>query len=403
MKIPYDAINRARFDYGTPIRKHGMELITTDNRKIIQSEQEFLIKDGESIFSQKNPTLPVLSEIFDNPETLTFEQREFAIALDRWNVPHKSIRARIRCGQGTGIYGKPNGHRKGCKYDKHIEFTRNCFQSGCLSCNPIRRKRIIRRFLAYMKSLPVNRKNRIWTFLTLNIPNTDTYTESYDIFRKYFPKVMRHPYFKQRIKGTLQTIEGKVGDKYRITHDMKDGKWNVHLHIIVYGGYLDNKVRGKCLDCKQNQMKKDARGYYCVSCKSRNVELKNKGNSTIKTICEKYFPGPVHVDIRSKKSPEHNLNYMLKYVSKGKGDFDGEDPIDMEAEYVASTRNKRLINATGIFFNFKFRKGLDICEECGGEITGWEIVLNPAEFFDDSQDIDLGEALVVTEESVRDY
>jgi len=423
MKIPYNAINQARSDYGTPMRKYGMELIVTDNRKTRQSEQDeqsgqgFLIEDGKSVFPRKelSKELSILSEIFDNPEKFTSDERKLALAFDNWHLSGKVVRNRMNCGDENGYYFQQNGHKESCSScNKAILSTRNCSQSSCPRCSVTRTRKHKKKILPLLKFLPDDRDKEFFSFATITIPNTDTYIEGYEALRKYLPKVFRHPYLEENVSGTLQVIEGKVGDRYRITYDMKDGKWNVHAHAIFYGRYLSNIVKGYCKDCRQWQMQKHGKGFRCKCCKSRNIKLKDKGKSLLRQIFEKYFPCSVGIRIQRIGGAKHILNYMLKYLSKGKEDFAGEDTYDMEAEYVASTRYKRLFNATGIFINPKNKKefsGFDskkvptICRECEEAIT-WEMVLNLKEFSadsEDSQDSDLGEAIIVTEESARDY
>jgi len=59
------------------------------------------------------------------------------------------------------------------------------------------------------------------------------------------------------------------------------------------------------------------------------------------------------------------LNYLLKYVSSDKADF---QDIKSQAQYMVCTRKSRLLTTFGCFFNIEIIKTKCICKKCNQQI-----------------------------------
>ena len=74
----------------------------------------------------------------------------------------------------------------------------------------------------------------------------------------------------------------------------------------------------------------------------------------------------VNIDIKKCGSTETTLNYMLKYISANKDEF---QTIEATTTYILETRKKRLISTFGIFYKYKPQKLPKTCVYCGAKVT----------------------------------
>jgi hypothetical protein len=159
--------------------------------------------------------------------------------------------------------------------------------------------------------------------LTISPKNYENLEEGLKHIRKSFTKFLRHKYIDERIKAGLYVIETKG----------TEGNWNIHIHAIIYGRFIDNKVRSK----------KD----------SKLVRLFRQSSSR-----------EVNIHVSRQNSVGFTLNYMLKYISANKNDF--KTSFDL-ALYISTIRKKRLIHGFGEFYKLKLKTD-KICPFCNQEI-----------------------------------
>lgn len=239
--------------------------------------------------------------------------------LQELGYKEKSLKSMLRCGVKSGF--KILSHC-GCK-NKIIDLTYHCSLRTCSGCSKIRKRKISRKYFPFLQNLYQNKKYFLY-FLTISPKNYKNIKEGLKHIKKSFSKFLRHKYLKDRVKGGLYVIESKG----------KEGNWNIHIHAIIYGRWIDNKVRKE----------KD----------SKLVRLFRQSSKT-----------EVNIHITRQNSVRFTLNYMLKYISANKNNF--KTSLDM-AKYIMATRKKRLIHTFGEFYNIKIKKSKCICYKCNQEI-----------------------------------
>ena len=279
--------------------------------------------------------------------------------LRELGYPEISIHSMNRCGEEIGI----KVYREcGCG-GKVIDLKYHCSLRTCPMCALIRKNRLRNKYLSYLKSFPIDRNNNQLYFLTISPANYNNFEEGIEHIKKSFKKFARNNYIKERVKAGLWVIETKTKNKFG---DSKG--WNIHIHAIIYGRRLDNRIRGKCNKCKQNLLKSDYNNkkYYCANNKCNSYDVIHKKDSRIVEIFKKCSKRDVNIHISKQGSSEYTLNYMLKYISSNKDDFNDGKEI---AEYIYHTRKKRLINCFGLFFKLKVKKSENICYKCGCHVS----------------------------------
>lgn len=256
--------------------------------------------------------------------------------LLKLGYPQKSIDSMFRCGDSTGF-----SFLKHCACSSSIiKAVHHCSLRTCLSCSKIRKRRISSKYLSFLQSLRQDRKDFLY-FLTISPKNYNSIEEGLDHIKKSFNKFLRHNYIKERVHGGLYVIEAKGGG-----HD-----WNVHLHAIVYGRWIDNKVRKE----------KD----------SKLVRLFKQSSKR-----------EVNIHVIKQGSSRFTLNYMLKYISANKDDFTSSFDL---AKYIVVTRKRRLVSTFGGFYNIKVQQEIYTCVHCGHDveyILDFEVVSRFLEFND---------------------
>jgi len=289
-----------------------------------------------------------------------FSNRVISEHLRSLGYPERSIGSMERCGDSTGFHMLST-----CDCGtRPFELSYSCSLRTCVRCSKKRKKLMRRKYLSYLESLAFERGKDSFTFLTISPKNYYDFKSGLKDLTEAFKKFRRRKYLRERIKGCLYVIESKFS--------IEKG-WNLHIHAILYGRKLDNRIRGSCLDCRQNLIKfnKD-REPYCANknCKSSNVVYHK--DSKIVSLFKECSGRDVNIHITDRfkgkslsKSPSFVLNYMLKYVSSNKDDF---ETVEQTAEYINGIRKQRLVNTVGVFFNRKYRIEPMRCPCCGSSV-----------------------------------
>jgi hypothetical protein len=227
-----------------------------------------------------------------------------------------SIENLLNCGQETGFK-----YIKQCGCDtKIIKCLRHCNLRTCESCSKKRKRKIVNKYLPTLSSLKIDRTNFLY-FLTISPKNYTDLEEGINTLKRNYKQFLKTSYISERIKGGFYVIESK-GTK---------GNWNVHLHAIVYGRFIDNKVRTE-------QHSKIVRLWHRVS--------KNES---------------VNMHVTRQNNTQYTLNYMCKYISSNKDDFHTLDDL---AHYIHYTYKRRLITSFGQFYNIKLKVSVRKCPFC---------------------------------------
>lgn len=236
--------------------------------------------------------------------------------LKSLNHPEGSINSFVKCGsvvQTTFI--------RSCSCSTDIVHSyHKCNLRICPACSKRRKGRFYRKYLPYLSSLPQDRTNFLY-FLTISPKNYTDLESGLKHIKASWSKFIRSKYVRERIKGGLYVIEIKGSE----------GNWNIHLHSICYGRWLDNKVR-------------------------------LHKNSKIVRLFMASSNRPVNIHITRQGSSRFTLNYMLKYISANKDDFFSVRDV---ALYTHFTYRRRLIHGFGSMYNLKLPKVPHYCVKCG--------------------------------------
>lgn len=211
-----------------------------------------------------------------------------------------------------------------CGHSQHM-IIHNCNCRVCPTCALRRKNRLKARYLPIMRRFN-NDRSYFYYFLTISPENCVDIQQGVKKIQKDVYKFFRLKDLKGKIKGKYMTIEIKKS---------LDGSFNIHSHFIIYGRWLDNKVRVVGQD----------------SMLVRNYKRCSKGN--------------VIIDIRRLNSYRDCLNYLLKYISVNKNEFESMQDL---AYYVYSVKDIRLVSTSGVFYGIKREKN-KICWKCGSKRT----------------------------------
>lgn len=336
---------------GRPERFLAMEQ-KTESARGVGPEAPLLVRRGTS--RQIYP-FDSLSNWQDNLEAL--DSRPLLRALFDRGYPVDSLRSMLRCGLQTDFMVATCGCGSSV-----VPMTYSCDSRTCSNCAYRRKRRLKNRFLPFLKACKQDRLNLLY-FLTIAPEHYSTLEEGLVEIKKAFNRLRHVKYVADRFKAGLCVVE---------TKESKGDEWHVHLHVLVYGRSVDNRMRGKCLDCGQSYMKQDLfdKRFYCAnkSCNSKNVQVNSK--TRMVSIVESAFRRKAHVYVSQVRGAESTLNYLLKYVSSSKEDFSS---VQKEADYLCAIRGKRLVNAFGLFFKDKNGKHISfivgknkvVCPSCG--------------------------------------
>lgn len=269
--------------------------------------------------------------------------------------PLKSVNSMLRC-------GSYNGHlmekKCGCGSEL-IPTTHRCNLRTCPSCAKTRKRRIFARFLPFFKKYKTS-KGEFFQFLTINPPNYDNLEEGFEHIRKSFSKFLRRKYIKERIKAGFYVLETKQNE---------NGSWNLHLHAVIYGRWLDYRIRGRCLECGQNLLRYDKfkERFHCANRKCGSLNVMRKKGTRLVREWEDSSSTTAHVYGERLKSIHGAVSYLTKYVAVDKTTFLGDRDT---AIYIKATAHKKLITGFGQFFKDKLGK-IKInweCRQCGEQV-----------------------------------
>ena len=268
-----------------------------------------------------------------SPEGSIFSITAISQHLKELGYPENSIRSMLKCGQPNGI---EMIRECSCSTDV-VEMSYRCNLRTCPSCSKKRKRRIRRQFLPQLEALPRNRNGNMLYFFTISPANYSDPKEGLVHIRKSFNKFLRNKYIKERVKAGLYVTETKNKGK----------GWNVHIHAVIYGRRLDNQIRGKCRDCGQNLLKYDYQNdkLYCANSKCNSVNVERVGLPKVLSIWEKCSNRKANIHIQMQNSASFTLNYMLKYISANKDDFENELQV---AQYIKITRKQKLFITFGL-------------------------------------------------------
>jgi hypothetical protein len=190
--------------------------------------------------------------------------------------------------------------------------------------------------------------------MTISPKNYSSFNEGLVHIKKSFSKFIRNKYVADRVKGGLYIIETK--------HSLENA-WNIHIHALIYGRWLDNRIRGHCSKCGQNLLKFDriSKKLYCANRSCNSTEVIAKDFSKINAIFRRCSNVPCETDISRVSSQGQVLNYVLKYVASNKENF--YSPKEF-ADYMSVTYKQKLVNTFGVFFRAKFVKQDCYCYIC---------------------------------------
>ncbi|MDD5178506.1 MAG: protein rep [Candidatus Nanoarchaeia archaeon] len=304
-----------------------------------------------------------ISQQLDNYLSCTIPRDHKLIPLSEelfiLGYPTKSINSMLKCGQKTEYKYLRECN---CKIEARY-MTYRCNLRTCPVCSNTRKRKLRQKFIPFLNSLDVDRNNNQLYFLTISPKNYENFKWGLEHLQRSFIKFLKSKYIKDRIKGALYVLEAK---------NMGKG-WNIHIHAIIYGRRLDNRLRGKCLNCGQNLLKFDynSKDYYCANhkCNSKNVIIKKDSN--LVSLFKKISGREVNINVQSQHTREFTLNYMLKYISANKDEFAS---LNILARYIYNTRKRKLINSIGIFNDkdlrekYLLKKPVYHCPDCNSII-----------------------------------
>lgn len=216
--------------------------------------------------------------------------------------------------------------------------------------------------MPFFKQYPITR-GEFFQFLTISPPNYISLDEGQEHLRKSFAKFIRRQYLKGRIKAGFYVIEAKQGN---------DGSWNIHLHAIIYGRWLDYRLRGQCLECGQNLIKfnKTTKKFYCANHKCKSENIVRFDDTRLGREWAESAGSSAHIYGERVRYAHGAVSYLTKYIALNKDNFLS---VDDAAEYTIKMRKRKLINSFGQFYH-DIRKGkmpmpIHHCKHCGEEIS----------------------------------
>lgn len=223
---------------------------------------------------------------------------------------------------GAGEGGKAGAYMS-CGQDAHIlqcescghqhKVVYHCKLRFCSHCASTKLNLYMGKWMPYLDTLDaVNVRT-----LMLSIKNVTDLQAGAKKVLDCFNKLRHRKAYKALLEGGLRCIQAKPG---------KDGKWNVHLHCLYYGGYIPRA-----------ELSKDWKDI--------------TGDSW-------------YVYVKAHRNVADALRYMLKYVTRGvlsdPVGWTGEDLV----EFVVALSDMRLVQAFGCFLKHGSKVYL-VCPKCG--------------------------------------
>lgn len=275
--------------------------------------------------------------------------------LKELGYPQKSINSMLKCGAPTGYFVNK---KCGCGM-KALPLTHHCSLRVCPDCSKIRKRRIFRKFLPFFKQFRVTKQD-FFQFLTISPVNYGSLQGGFKDIRKNFSKFLRRKYIKERVKAGFYILETKQSN---------NGTWNIHIHAVIYGRWLDYRLRGHCNKCHQNLLKYNKRKnlFYCANRRCNSFDVIRYQDTRLNREWADSSGKTAHIYGERVKSTYGAIHYLTKYISADKSAFLSSEAL---ADYIFSTRKQRLINAFGLFYNSKITIQYPfVCHQCGEEIN----------------------------------
>lgn len=294
-----------------------------------------------------------LASTAESAQRSLFSSSAITSHLRELGYPESSLSSMFKCGQHSCQIVKTCD----CGVSL-IDCKHSCNLRTCSNCSLKRKRRIRKQYLPFLQDFHPN-KTDFYYFLTISPKNYDSFDEGLEHISKSFSKFVRLKYVKDRVKAGLYVIETKNTGK----------GWHVHLHAIVYGRWLDNRLRGKCLECNQNLIKKDplTMKFYCANSKCNSQSVVVKDDSKVVSLFKKSSGRDCNIHIQRQSSVAHSLNYMLKYISSSKEDF---TDVKSYSQYLFYSYKRRLISSFGLFYKHKpSKKLIHVCVHCQKNIS----------------------------------
>lgn len=297
--------------------------------------------------------------------------------LREMNYSEVSINSMLKCGKSMNRF-----LFKVCNHTFSIvPMTWRCNKRTCKECSKVRSRRILRDYIPFLKMYKNNR-TYFYQFLTISPENYDDFEEGLNDIKESLIKFMRRGYNFDYVKGRRiirERVKDRIGGCFYVIEYKNTGKgWNFHIHIVMYGKWLDYRHRGKCNSCGQNLLKWDKEGkyFYCKSCNSLDVDHKKRNK--VQEIWYRASGREARIYGERVRSSYGAVSYLTKYVSIDKGDVKNDYQM---AQVIKYTSKRQLINAMGIFHKDrgKIVKGYFICKVCKGKIN----FIYDSEFYDE--------------------
>lgn len=300
-------------------------------------------------------------------EGALFIHKAISSELRLLNYPEDSIASMERCGHFTG---ELLFRECGCDVSP-VRIVHNCNLRTCPRCSLRRKSRIFSRFMPFFRKYPVTRSH-FFQFLTISPPNYVDLEHGLKDIKKNFSKFLNSPYSTSRnFRGHL-VVDEYVKDRikagfYVIETKQKPDGWNIHIHAVLYGRWIDYRLRGRCLACGQNLIKFDkfSRVFYCGNRKCNSSHVVRYQDTKVSRIWRNISGKSVHVYGERVARFHGAVGYLTKYISINKDDF-----LDVKgfAKYIFCTRRKKLISAFGMFYNHKISKPIYYCNICEARV-----------------------------------
>lgn len=238
-----------------------------------------------------------------------------------------------------------------------VKMTYNCNLRVCPVCSNVRKRRILGLYLPFFKRYPVTKSN-FFQFLTISPPNYKDLREGFIHIKKSLIRFFRRKYIKDRVKAGFYVLEVKNVGK----------GWNIHIHLVIYGSWLDYRLRGRCNVCNQNLLKynKISNNFYCANRKCGSSDVVRFKDTKLNREWKDSSGSSAHIYGERVKQNYGAISYLTKYISVDKSNF--SDDLDL-FEYICFIHKKKLINSFGEFYNFKKVKLRRVCVFCNEEIN----------------------------------
>lgn len=296
----------------------------------------------------------VLSLASDGLARPSFIHKAISEHLFSLGYPAKSIKSMLRCGSVLGLGFK---HCE-CSTEKHF-FRYCCNLRTCSFCSKKRTRRIFRDYLPLFRKYPVKR-NTFFQFLTISPPNFKDFKSGLADIKRNVKKFFRRKYISDRIKGGFYVLE--------TTQNKDTGYYNIHVHMVLYGNWIDYRIRGRCMACNQSLLKYDkiSKKYYCANRHCNSLNVVRFGETKVNKEWRLSAGSSCMVYGERVRSYVGAIHYLTKYVSDDKTEFNS---LKDKAQYIFDIRKQKLIIPFGCFYHVKVKKHKFICQFCNSFIN----------------------------------